>query len=112
MTDFWGFQQDTRVPELMEKHSMTVNEAFATLETQQGKNIADAAAAELERKDSKLERFVFSTLSDSTKWSRGKISWNWHFDSKAKVTDYVKETYAHSLAKITSFVQFGLYMDA
>ncbi|KAI9673858.1 MAG: hypothetical protein M1817_002064 [Caeruleum heppii] len=83
----------------------TLNEFLYDQELQQAKNIADAAATVV---DSSLELYVQSTLSAAKKWSRGKYTWVYHFDSKAAATDYVKEQLP-ALAKKTSYLQVGMY---
>jgi hypothetical protein len=72
-------------------------------ETQLLKNIIDAVA-----KAPTLQRFIFSSLSDATKWSKGKYTYVYHFDSKAKAEMYGRETYPDLWAKI-SIYQAGLY---
>lgn len=74
-------------------------------ETQQLKNVIDAAA-----KVSTLERFVLSSLSDATKWSKGIYTHVYHFDSKAKAEQYGKQTYPDLWAK-TSIYQAGLFLS-
>ncbi|KAF7590015.1 hypothetical protein BBP40_003403 [Aspergillus hancockii] len=56
--------------------------------TGQLKGVIDAAA-----KIPTLGRFVLSSLSNATKWSRGKYTHVYHFDSKAKAEKYGRETY-------------------
>lgn len=73
-------------------------------EIQQIKNIANAAA-----KVEGLERFVVSNLVDAEKWSHGKYKGVYHFNSKARAVEYVKETYPE-LAKKMSTVLVGSYM--
>jgi hypothetical protein len=59
----------------------TLREWCYETEVKQGKNIADAVATV---KD--LEMFIWSTLSHSSKWSKGKYTGVYHFDSKAAVS--------------------------
>ena len=80
-----------------------MNEFCFDLEVQQGKNISNAAA-----KVKTLERYVCSSLSDVKKWSNGKYTWVYHFDSKAKVVEYIKDELPE-LAKKMSVLQIGLY---
>ena len=68
--------------------------AFAR-ETQQARNIVDAAAATTKT----LSRFIWSTLSDTKKFSKGTITENLHFDGKASINYYVKEKYPDLAAK-------------
>lgn len=80
-----------------------MNEYCYDREVRQGKNIADAAA-----KVETLEKFVCSSLSDHKKWSKGKYTWVYHFDSKAKVVEYITEQLPE-LARKMSVLQIGLY---
>jgi hypothetical protein len=54
--------------------------------------------------------YIFSSLSAAKKWSKGKYTWVYHFDSKAAVYDYIQETHP-ALAKKMSTVQIGSYAD-
>ncbi|TVY52925.1 NmrA-like family domain-containing protein, partial [Lachnellula suecica] len=74
------------------------------LEFQQGKNIVDAVASV-----GCLDRFIWSSLSNATKWSKGEYKGVYHFDSKAHVVDYINETYP-KLAKKLSILQMGLFV--
>jgi len=105
VTDFWQFMSLGTTFERAQKEGRVPNKVAYDLEVQQGKNIIHAAA-----KVPKLERLVVSTLSDSPKWSCGKITWNYHFDGKAHYCDYLKESFP-DLAKKTSYVQIGYYLS-
>ncbi|GAB1737777.1 hypothetical protein NU219Hw_g2184t1 [Hortaea werneckii] len=59
---------------------------FYSIEVQQGKNIADAAA-----KVPELERLVWSSLANVKRWSGGKYDQVFHFDAKAAVAEYMLE---------------------
>lgn len=82
----------------------TLREWCYETELQQGKNIADAVAAV-----DNLDLFVWSSLSAAKKWSRGKYSGVFHFDSKADVVDYINSVHP-GLAKKMSILQMGLYV--
>ncbi|KAK1502730.1 NmrA-like family protein [Colletotrichum abscissum] len=69
------------------------------LEIQQGKNIADAAL------EAGVEHFIFSSLLDVNKLSKGALPDVYHFDSKAAVEEYIRTT---SLP--TTFFLPGFYM--
>jgi len=84
--------------------NQTVREWCYELEVQQGKNIADAVATV-----DTLELFIWSTLSDATKWSKGKYKGVFHFDSKAAVVDYIHERYP-AVAEKMSLLQMGLFI--
>lgn len=114
VTDFWQFPEKASTHEMAKAEGITWNEACYRQELQQGKNIIDAAVKVIG--EGPLERFVFSSLSDAKKASKGKYSWVYHFDSKAHVLDYLKDkakeepTYK-ALSEKTSDVQIGFYLD-
>ncbi|RSL55871.1 hypothetical protein CEP54_009115 [Fusarium duplospermum] len=103
VSDFWGLYGDPANKEKA-KPGQALNEWAGEHETQQLKNVIDAAA-----KVSTLERFIISALSDATKWSQGKYTHVYHFDSKAKAVVYAKETYPELWAK-TSVYQAGFFL--
>ncbi|KAK3113915.1 hypothetical protein LTR53_008315 [Teratosphaeriaceae sp. CCFEE 6253] len=105
VTDFWQFMSQPATIERAGKEGRAPNQVAFDLEVQQGKNIVDAAA-----KVATLSRLVISSLSDSEKWSGGKITWNYHFDSKARYCDYLKSSFPE-LAQKTSYVQIGYYLS-
>lgn len=76
-------------------------------EIQHGKNIISAAADAHAKHP--LTRFVLSTLSDSRKWSEGKIKHNLHFDGKAKYTDYLKHSHP-DLTTVANYLHIGYYL--
>jgi hypothetical protein len=76
------------------------------LEVSYGKNIAAAANSTL----STLGHLIWSSLVDSKKWSNGKYTSNYHFDSKAHVYDHIISTYPE-LAQKTSQLFMGSYMS-
>ncbi|KAI0473693.1 NMRAL1 protein [Xylariaceae sp. FL0804] len=69
------------------------------LEEQQGRNLADAA------KETGVKHYIWSSLEDVTKLSKGVLSNVYHFDSKAHVEEYVR-----SLGVPATFFQPGYYM--
>lgn len=77
----------------------------AKQETQQLKNIIDAAA-----NVTNLEAFIFSSLAGATKNSKGKYTHVYQFDSKAEAEEYGKETYP-DLWAITRIFQAGFYLS-
>lgn len=102
ITDFWQPYFNPRNKEKL-KDGQTMNEFCFDLEVEQGRNLAQAAA-----KVPTLERYVCSSLSDAGKWSKGKYTWVYHFDGKAKVVKYIKDELPE-LAKKMSVLQIGLY---
>ena len=103
VTDFWHPLLDPANKAKL-KPGQTMNEFAYDYEVQQGKNIADAAATV----DS-LERFVFSSLSKTKYWSKGKFTHVYHFDSKAEVVDYIKQELPKLWEK-TSIFQPAMFM--
>lgn len=87
------------------KPGQNVREMCYELEYQQGKNIADAVATIVPG----LDRFIWSSLSNASKWSGGKYRGVYHFDSKAHVADYISEKYPQ-LAHKMSILQMGLFV--
>jgi len=71
----------------------------ADVEMKQGKAIADAA------KEAGVQHYVWSSLLNITKLSKGALSGVSHFDSKAKIEDYVRE-----IGLSATFFLPGLYM--
>lgn len=104
VTDFWGAYADP-ANRAKAAPGEAMNVWAATYETQQGKNIFDAAA-----QTEGLQRLVFSSLSDAIKWSRGKYTHVYHFQSKVNATEYGRLTYPE-LWKKTSIIQVGYYLS-
>lgn len=107
VTDFW---QHVAVPANYVKAAETGIDVFKLaydLEIVQGNNAAKAAADPTVLKT--LERYVYSSLSDGTKWSKGKYTGVYHYESKAKVVEYI-EMSLPELAKTLSTVQIGNYV--
>lgn len=103
VTDYWGpFLDPANLAKL--KPGQTLNEFCYELEVRRGRNIALAAAGV-----DALERFVFSSLSDARKWSKGKYTGVYHFQSKANVVEYIAKELPE-LKKKSSFIQVGYYM--
>lgn len=106
VTDFWQFMKDSDTFSAAQRSGLKPNEIAMQREIQQGKNMIRAASKHL----STLERLVWSTLSDSKKWSDGEIKWNLHFDGKAKITEDLQTNFPE-LAKRTSYLQMGWYLS-
>ncbi|KAF7622862.1 putative hscarg dehydrogenase [Aspergillus flavus] len=103
VTDFWNAFA-TIAPNSEIEDQSKIRRTYE-YELQQGKNVFDAAA-----KIDTLERLVFSSLSDASKWSKGKYTRVLHFEAKAHAVDYGRETYPE-LWKKTSVVQVGWYLS-
>ncbi|KAK0277525.1 hypothetical protein LTR35_009927 [Friedmanniomyces endolithicus] len=74
---------------------------------QQYMNIAAAAASPIVLKT--LERFVFSSLTEVSRWSNGKYTQCYHMDVKAQAIREIKTKYADLAARM-SMVQMGQYV--
>ncbi|KAK0671279.1 NmrA-like family-domain-containing protein [Cercophora samala] len=70
------------------------------LEIQQGKNLVDAA------KEAGVQHFIWSSLLNITKLSKGKLPNVYHFDSKALVEEYARE-----VGLPATFFLAGAYMS-
>ncbi|KAM3077001.1 hypothetical protein ACMFMG_003531 [Clarireedia jacksonii] len=103
VSDFWGLYSDPANQGKAAKDE-PLNVWAGKHETEQLKRVIDAAA-----KVPTLERFVLSSLSYATKWSGGKYTHVYHFDSKARAEMYGRETYPELWAK-TSIFQAGLFL--
>ncbi|KAG6853270.1 hypothetical protein C0991_005541 [Blastosporella zonata] len=101
VTDFWQPAKSSMT--LLPDQRKSLSQFCHDLELQRGKNIAHAA-------DSipTLERFICSTTSHATKWSKGKYTHVKHFDSKAGLVEYIRESLP-CLASKMSTLQLGLY---
>ncbi|KAK7428001.1 hypothetical protein QQZ08_005432 [Neonectria magnoliae] len=104
VSDFWGLYGDP-ANRSKAKPGQPLNVWAGEHETQQLKNVIDAAA-----KVPTLERFILSSLSNPTKWSKGKYTHVYHFDSKANAEQYGRDKYPELFAK-TSVFQAGLFLS-
>lgn len=104
VTDTWGLYFNPANKD-KPKDGQPLNIWATETETQQAKNVIDAAA-----QTQGLERFIYSSLSDAAKWSKGKYTHVYHFDSKAKAEYYAQEKYSELWAK-TSIYQAGFYLS-
>lgn len=106
-TDFFANLQTAMESDVLSS-GRTANEHAFDLEVIQGVNIAEAAASPTVIKT--LERFVLSSLSEARKWSGGKYTSLWHFDSKAKMIQVIQERFPQ-LAERMSTLQIGHYVE-
>ncbi|KAM0085039.1 hypothetical protein ACKRZS_002479 [Fusarium odoratissimum] len=104
VSDFWGlyYNESNRSKT---KPGQALNDWAAQHEEQQLKNVIDIAA-----KIPTLERFILSSLSHSEKWSKGKYTRVYHFDGKARATEYAQREHPDLWAK-TSVYQAGLFLS-
>lgn len=103
VTDFWGPMSNPAIHAKVAK-GQAINEYVYHYEQQQGRNIAEAAAA-----IPTLERFIMSSLCDAKYWTKGRLAHIYHFDGKAHVVSYIKEKFPDLAAKM-SVVQLAAYM--
>lgn len=104
VSDFWGLYGDPANKDKA-KPGQPLNAWAGEHEIQQLEGVIDAAA-----KVTTLERFVLSSLANVAKWSRGKYTHVYHFDSKANAAEYGKEKYPHLWEK-TSIFQPGFFLS-
>ncbi|SMQ48135.1 unnamed protein product [Zymoseptoria tritici ST99CH_1A5] len=106
VTDFWQQMQDKGNQERAKRTGKTINVISFEAEIQQGRNIVDAAQSTIVT----LDMLVLSVLTDSRKWSGGKITWNYHFESKWRIVEYLQENYPGLHGK-SSFFQAACYLS-
>ncbi len=83
-TDFFGHLWTAlSAPDILA--GRTPNQYAHDREVEQGLNIAEAASSPAVLKT--LDRFILSSLSHASKWSRGKYTQIWHNDSKAAIIE-------------------------
>lgn len=97
VTDFWHpFHNPTNQARAAEA-GKSIGQYAYELEYEQGRHIADAAAAVEEG----LERFIVSSLNSPRKWSRGKYEKLWHYESKSDMVTYVQEKHKELAGKMS-----------
>ena len=84
VTDFWTTFQDPESQKKKRPDQELVQYCYE-VELQQARNLADAAASV-----PSLGRFIFSSMADAMKWSKGKFSQLYHMDSKAQGVYYMQ----------------------
>jgi len=82
VTDFWTIFNDAESHK-KKKPNQDITQYCFEVELQQAKNLADSAA-----QIPTLDRYVFSSMANATKWSHGKFRRLYHMDSKALAVDY------------------------
>ncbi|TGO23611.1 hypothetical protein BPAE_0127g00320 [Botrytis paeoniae] len=85
----------------------TVLEHAYDREVAQGINIAEAAASPSVLET--LEYLIYSSLSDATKWSKGKYTTVYHFDSKAETIRQIESRFPELVARMST-LQMGYYV--
>lgn len=107
-TDFWTiFKQ----PEMIERAQTTgtfLPKLCHDQEIQQGLNAVSAASSPDVL--CTLKRFVFSTLTPITNLSGGKHMHAYHFDSKARIEEHIRNS-VPEVAKLLSTVLMGVFAE-
>lgn len=110
VTDFWKPFFDPSNYARATAQQKSIGQYAYELEVEQGKNIVDAVAREVDGLDH--VGLIASTLCSARESSKGKYTELWHFDSKADVfPTYVKERYPE-LAKKTSYLHTGYFFTS
>lgn len=110
VTDFWEPFLDPAKNALAKEQGKSNGQLAYELELEQGKNIADAVAREVDGLDE--VGFIASTLCSAKKSSNGKYTQLWHFESKAEAfPEYVDEAYPE-LARKTSYLHTGYFFTS
>lgn len=110
VTDFWKpyFDPDNRAR--AQEQGKSIGEYAYELEVEQGKNIVDAVAREVDGLGD--VGLIASTLCSARESSGGKYQELWHFDGKADVfPKYLQERYPE-LARKTSFLHTGYFFTS
>ncbi|KAJ5910489.1 NmrA-like family protein [Penicillium tannophilum] len=104
VTDFWTIFQDPE-SQTKKKPGQELVEYCYEVELQQGKNIADAAAAVPD-----LFRYIFSSMANATTSSSGKYDKLYHMNSKAEAAVYAQSlpTLAGKFSQIQAPIYFQL----
>jgi len=105
VTDFWQSMLNPSLREKASSSGVNIGIYSRDYEAQQNKNIIDAAA-----KVTTLERFIYSSLANTSKLSRGKYVHVYHCDSKAIAEEYGKSTYPKLWEKTNVFYA-GFYLE-
>ncbi|QKD55376.2 uncharacterized protein FOBCDRAFT_240610 [Fusarium oxysporum Fo47] len=106
VTDFYSQAANPASIAGAQEAGITINEYARNIETNLAMNIAIAASSPAV--SATLTHFVFSSLSDTKRWSRSKYTWNFHFDGKADAVNRIKAEMPDLAAKL-SIVQVGAY---
>jgi hypothetical protein len=104
-TDYWQAFASPALRDRAVASGQNIGVYTREYETQQSKNIIDAAA-----KVSTLKRFVFSSLPNVAKLSEGKYTHVYHFDGKAIAEEYARSSYP-TLWEKTSVFYAGFYLE-
>jgi hypothetical protein len=106
-TDFFAHLIAGLAPGVVPEGS-TANQYAYKREVEQNLNIAEAASAPDILQT--LDRFVLSSLSDARKWSAGKYTTVYHYDSKAETVRVIRDKHPALAAKMST-LQVGHYLS-
>ncbi|TVY83736.1 NmrA-like family domain-containing protein [Lachnellula suecica] len=106
-TDFFGHFFGSIASSKDDLGGRTPNQYAFDREVKQGVNIAEAAASPVVLKT--LEKFVLSSLSDATKWSKGKYTGVYHNDCKAEMIRVIEARFPEIAARMST-LQVGHYV--
>jgi hypothetical protein len=110
VTDFWMPYFNPTNQARAREQGKSIGQYAYELELEQGKNIADAVAREIDSLDE--VGFIASTLCSARNSSKGKYKELWHFDSKADIfPSYVEEKHP-ALARKTSYLHTGYFFTS
>jgi hypothetical protein len=110
VTDFWAPFFNPANHARAKKQGKSIGQYAYELEREQGINIADAVAREVEGLDD--VGFVASTLCNAKEASGGKYTELWHFDGKAEVFPGYLERMCPELAWKTSYLHTGYFFTS
>jgi hypothetical protein len=105
VTDFWGPFRSESLRTQATAEGKAFGVAAYEAERQQGINIFEAAS-----KVENLDRLIFSSLCDVTRWTDGKYTHVYNYDSKAHAVEHAKTAFPDVFAK-TSILQMGFYLE-
>jgi hypothetical protein len=110
VTDFWKPFFDPVNQARAKEQGKSIGQYAYELELEQGKNIVDAVAREVDSLDD--VGFIASTLCSAKELSKGKYQELYHFDSKADVfPTYLQNNYP-DLASKTSYLNTGYFFTS
>lgn len=110
VTDFWKpfFDPSNRAQAIAQGES--IGQYAYELEVEQGKNIVDAVAREVDDLDD--VGLIASTLCSARESSNGKYKELWHFDSKADVFPTYLQEKCPKLAGKTNYLHTGYFFTS
>lgn len=110
VTDFWKPFFNPVNQARAKEQGKSIGQYAYELELEQGKNIVDAVAREVDSLDD--VGFIVSTLCSAKKLSKGKYQELYHFDSKADVfPTYLQDNYPELVQK-TSYLHTGYFFTS